>query len=187
MLRTYPKTDNLPVIVMGLCPLLLVTTSILNAIFMGSIFLTVLLLSGVVLSPMRYFVTPAMRLPIILLVTAGCATLIDLLLSVFYYKWHLTLGIYIPLLSMNCLILVNAEENILRHGLRDAMTRSLMLGFNMIGLLFLVGLIRDTMSGSIFNGNGLLIFEMVPGAFLALGLIIALFNYLNTSVAKFCD
>jgi len=123
----------------------------------------------------------------ILLLTSSVVVLVDLTISAYFYKWHLTLGIYIPLLSMNCLILVNAEENVLRNGLKDAIGQALMLGVSIIGLLFLVGLIRDIMSGSIFSENGFVIFAMAPGAFLALGLIIALLNYLNMRNAKVCD
>ncbi|MCK5669445.1 MAG: hypothetical protein KAI15_10180 [Gammaproteobacteria bacterium] len=172
---------------MGLCPLLLVTTSTFNAVVMGSIFFIVLLLSGLILSLIRHLIPQVMRLPIILLVMACIATLVDLLLSAFYYEWHLTLGIYIPLLSMNCLILVYAEENVLRDGLKDAIGQALMLGVSIIGILFLVGLIRDVMTGLIFSDNGFILFEMAPGAFLALGLIIALLNYLNMKKAKVCD
>jgi len=187
MLSTCLKTDNLPLTIMGLCPLLLVTTSTLNAVVMGSIFLIVLLLSGLILSLIRHLIPQVMRLSIILLVTACVATLVDLLLSAFYYEWHLILGIYIPLLSMNCLIMVNAEENVLRNSLKEAIGQILLLGLSIIGLLFLVGLIRDTLSGSIFSENGFAIFAMAPGAFLALGLIIALLNYLNMRNAKVCD
>jgi len=91
------------------------------------------------------------------------------------------------LLAMNCLILANAEENALQHGLKDVIAPTLMLGLSIIGILFLVGLIRDVMSGLIFSDNGFILFEMVPGAFLALGLIIALLNYLNMSKAKVSD
>ena len=187
MLNTCLKPDNLPLTIMGLCPLLLVTNSTLNAIVMGSIFFTVLLLSGVILSLIRHLIPQVMRLSIILIVTACVATLVDMLLSAFYYEWHLILGIYIPLLSMNCLILINAEENALHNGLKDAIGQILVLGLSIIGLLFLVGLIRDTLSGLIFSDNGFVIFAMAPGAFLALGLIIALLNYLNMRNVKVCD
>ena len=179
MLNICLKTDNLPLTIMGLCPLLLVANSTLNAVVMGSIFMTVLLLSGVILLLIRHLIPQVMRLSIILLVTACVATFVDLLLSAFYYEWHLTLGIYIPLLSLNCLILVNAEENVLRNSLKEATGQILALGLIVIGILFLVGLIRDIMSGLIFSDNGFIIFTMAPGAFLTLGLIIALLNYLN--------
>jgi electron transport complex protein RnfE len=187
MLSTCLKPDNLPLTIMGLCPLLIVTTSTFNALIMGSIFLSVLLLSGLVLMAIRRLIPQLMRLSIILLITACIATLADLLLSAFYYEWHLTLGIYIPLLAMNCLILVNAEDNALQHGLKDVVSQTLMLGLSIIGLLFMVGLIRDVMSGLIFSDNGFILFQMAPGAFLTLGLIIALFNYLNMGNAKVSD
>lgn len=187
MLSTCLKPDNLPLTIMGLCPLLIVATSTCNALVMGSIFFTVLLLSGLILMAIRHLIPQVMRLSIVLLVTACIATLVDLLISAFYYEWHLTLGIYIPLLAMNCLILANAEENALQYGLKDVIAQTLMSGLSIVGILFLVGLIRDVMSGLIFSDNGFILFEMAPGAFLALGLIIALLNYLNMSKAKVSD
>ncbi len=180
MLTTCMKTDNLPLTIMGLCPLLLVSTSALNAVVMGSIFLTVLLFSSLIISAMRQLIPQVMRLPIILLVTVFIATLIDTLISTFYYEWHLLLGIYVPLLAMNCLILVNIEENVLRNGLKDIIAQTLILGLSIVGILFLVGLVREIMSGLIFGNNGFILFEMAPGAFLVLGFIVAVVNYINT-------
>ena len=184
MLTTCLKTDNLPFTIMGLCPLLLVTTSATNGMAMASIFLINLILSSLILSAIKQFIANAMRLPMILLLTAAIATLIDLGLSAFHYEWHLTLGIYVPLLAMNCLILVNAEKNILRNNFRDAMSQTLMLGLSVVGLLFVVGLIREILSGLIFDQNGFVMFEMAPGVFLALGLVVALVNYLNIRTTK---
>ena len=179
MLATCLKTDNLPLAVMGLCPLLLVSTSTLNAMVMGSVFFTVLVLSSLSLSVVRHLIPFIMRLPIILLLIAFVATLVDLFLSAFYYEWHLTLGIYIPLLSMNCLILVNAEEHGLRHGVNKAMTQSLVTGLSIWGVLLMTGLIRDFMSGLLFSESNFVIFAMAPGAFLALGFVMALIQYIN--------
>ena len=179
MLTSYMKADNLPLTIMGLCPLLLVSTSTLNAVVMGGVFLTVLLFSSLIISAMRRFINQAMRLPIIRLVTVFIATLTDTLISTFYYDWHLVLGIYVPLLAMNCLILVNIEENVLRNGLKDIISQTLILGLSIIGILFLLGMIREIMSGLIFSDSGFILFEMAPGAFLVLGFIVAVVNYVN--------
>jgi Na+-translocating ferredoxin:NAD+ oxidoreductase RnfE subunit len=85
------------------------------------------------------------------------------------------------------LILANAEENALQYGLKDVIAQTLISGLSIVGILFLVGLIRDVMSGLIFSDNGFILFEMAPGAFLVLGLIIALLNYLDMSKAKVSD
>ena len=179
MLSTCLKPDNLPLTIMGLCPLLLVSTSTVNAVVMGGVFLTVLLLSSLIISAIRQFISQVMRLPIILLVIVFTATLVDTLISTFYYEWHLVLGIYVPLLAMNCLILVNIEENVLRNGLKDIISQTLVLGLSIIGILFLLGMIREIMSGLIFSDNGFILFEMAPGAFLVLGFIVAVVNYVN--------
>ena len=187
MLTACLKTDNLPLTIMGLCPLLLVTTSTLNAVVMGSMFFTALLLSSLILTAMRHLIPHVMRLPIILLVTALVATLIDLFLSAFYYDWHLILGIYVPLLSMNCLILVNAEEYVLRHGAKKAIAQSLVTGLIIWGILLLAGFIRDIMSGVIFSENSFVISGMAPGAFLVLGFIIAFIQYINIRTSEASD
>lgn len=116
--------------------------------------------------------------------TVFIATLIDTLISTFYYEWHLLLGIYVPLLAMNCLILVNIEENVLRNGLKDIIAQTLMLGLSIVGILFLVGLVREIMSGLIFSNNGFILFEMAPGAFLVLGFIVAVVNYINIRMTE---
>ncbi len=186
MLATCLKTDNLPLTVMGLCPLLLVSSSTLNAMVMGSVFFTVLVLSSLSLSVVRHLIPFIMRLPIILLLIAFVATLVDLFLSAFYYEWHLTLGIYIPLLSMNCLILVNAEEYGLRHGVKKAITQSLVTGLSIWGILLLTGLIREMMSGLLFGESNFVMIGMAPGAFLVLGFVVALIQYINIRTTKSC-
>ena len=186
MLTTCLKTNNLPFTIMGVCPLLLVTTSTISAMVMGGVFLTVLLLSSIILLATRQLIPLVMRLPIILLLIAFNATLVDLLLSAFYYEWHLTLGIYIPLLCMNCLILVNAEEYGLRHGVKKAITQNLVTGLSIWGILLLTGLIRDIMSGLLFGERNFVMIGMAPGAFLVLGFVMALIQYINIRTTKSC-
>ena len=184
MLATCLKTDNLPLVIMGICPLLIVSTSTLNAMVMGSVFLTVLIMSSLCLSVMKHLIPHIMQLPIILLLITFLATLVDLLLSAFYYEWHLILGIYIPLLSMNCLIMVNAKENVLSLGLKNSMTQSLLIGLSIWGILVMTGLIRDVMSGSLFGETKIDIFVMAPGAFLALGFVVAIIQFINIRTSK---
>lgn len=184
MLATCLKTDNLPLAIMGICPLLIVSTSTLNAMVMGGVFCTVLIMSSLCLSAMKHLIPRIMQLPIILLLIAFFATLVDILLSAFYYEWHLILGIYIPLLSMNYLIMVNAKENGLRHGLKNTMTQSLLIGLSIWGALVMTGLVRDIMSGSLFGETKFDIFVMAPGAFLALGFVVAIIQFINIRTSK---
>lgn len=184
MLATCLKTDNLPLTVMGLCPLLLVSSTTINTMVMGCIFFIVLVLSSFLLSLIRHLVPLIMRLPIILLLIAFVVNLVDLFVSAFYYEWHLTLGIYIPLLSMNCLILVNAEEYCLRHGLKKVITQSLVTGLSIWGVLLVTGLIRDIMSGLLIGERNFVMIGMAPGAFLVLGFVIAFIQYINIKTTR---
>jgi electron transport complex protein RnfE len=151
---------------------------------MGGVFFTVLIMSSLCLSMMRHLIPKIMQLPIILLLLAFFATLVGLLLSTFYYEWHLLLDIYIPLLSVNCLIMVNAKENVLRLGLKNSMTQSLLIGLSIWGVLVMTGLIRDVMSGSLFGETKIDIFIMAPGAFLALGFVVAIIQFINIRTSK---
>ena len=187
MLSNCLKTDNLPLTIMGLCPLLIVATSLPGSVMMGGMFFTALLLSSLILTVIGRSIHELMRLPIIVLVTACVAAVLDLLLSAYYYEWHLILGIYIPLLSVNCLILMNAEENVFRYGAKKALVRNLLTGLSVCCVLIVAGLIRDIMSGLIFNESGFVIFAMAPGAFLVLGFIMALIQYINIRTARTSD
>lgn len=80
---------------------------------------------------------------------------------------------------MNYLILLHAEKSILRNSLQGVISQTLVLGLSIIGLLLLIGLSRDIVSGTIFGASGFIIFEMVPGIFFMLGFIVALINYLK--------
>ena len=135
----------------------------------------VLLLSGILVSSIRNLIPYAMRLPMILLLTALASTLADYLLRAFYYEWHLTLGIYVSLLTVNCLILVNAEEYALRHGLKGALKHGLLNGLSVWTMLSLIGLARELVAD--FN---LIIFSSSPGALLSLGLVLALVQLINS-------
>ncbi len=183
-MTTCLKTENLPLLVIGLCPLLLVAASTLNALLMGGLFCAVLLTSSLLLAMIRNLIPHVMRLPMILLLITFVVTLFDLLLSTFYYHWHVTLGIYLPLLAMNCLIIVNAETVVLKNGLKQTFSQSLMLGLCVWGIILLTGCIRDLLSGSLFNESSLILFAMTPGAFLVLGLLMALIQYINLKTAE---
>lgn len=187
MQTTCLKTENLPLLIIGLCPLLFVTTSTVNALLMGGIFFSVLLICSLLLSVIRHLIPYIMRLPMILVLVTFVTTLIDLFLSTFYYHWHLALGIYVPLLAMNCLILVHTETYVLRDNIREILIRSLATGLSVWGIILLTGFIRDLMSGSLFSESSFILFAMTPGAFLVLGFIMALVQYINSKTVESGD
>ncbi len=182
MLTTCFKIDRLPLAVMGVCPLLIVSATTLQAMVMGGVFCVLLITSSLCLSVMRRLVPHKLQLPVVLLLTAFLVNLLELLLSAFYYEWRLLLGIYIPLLAMNCLLMANTMENGLHHGLKNA----LLTGLSICCVLVMTGFIREVMSGRLFAATGLDIFVTVPGAFFALGLVVALIQFMHIKNGEDC-
>lgn len=183
MLITGIKPDNLTLAVIGICPLLIIITSTFNAVVVGIIFFVVLVLSGTLSLAIRRFIPDKMQLPTTLLLTTTVVALMDLCLGAYFYQWHLAFGLYVPLLSLNGAMLINTEENTLANGMKEVAERTLILGLSIMGLLFLVGLLRDIMSGLVFNDNGFALFATPSGAFLALGLVVALVNYITMRIS----
>lgn len=175
------KTDNLPLVAIGLCPLFLAITSTVNALVMGGLFYLILALNSIFLHCIRNLIPLTMRLPMILILLAGITTLVSILMRAFYYDWYIDLGIYLPLLAVNCLILAHAEERVLPGGAK-AVLQGLGYGLIVWCILLLLGLARDVTSLFLSGTTGSLT-GLAPGNFFFLGLIISLVNYLNIRVS----
>ena len=175
---------------LGLCPTLAVTTSLTNSFTMGIATASVLILSNMIISMMSGFVPKKIRIPSYIVVISTLVTVADMILAATVHDIHQTLGIYIPLIVVNCIILGRAEafasrENVFRSGLDG-----IGMGIGFILSICLIGIVRE------FFGTGAIVFfgtEVVavgflnmpnvmilgPGAFLTLGLIMASINYLS--------
>jgi len=186
-------TEN-PVFVMllGMCPTLGVTTSALNGLGMGLASLFVLICSNMTISLFKNIIPDMVRIPAYIVIIASFVTIIDLLMAAYLAPLHAKLGIFIPLIVVNCIILGRAEafasKNTIIHSLFDAIG----MGLGLTCALTLLGSVREILgSGTIFSfrlisesSNTLLLFIMPAGAFLALGYLIAAFNLLKKKTAK---
>ncbi len=168
-----PHPDHLPLVSMGVCPLLFVATSTLNAAIMGGVFMIVLVVSNALLSLLRLLIPYGVRLPIVLLVTTLVANVASLLLNAFYSQWDPLLSIYVPLLGVNCLILNHAEAHALRCGLKETVCQNFRIGLYIFGILLCVGFIRELLSGVIVAGFEVALAGLPSGAFLLIGGLIA--------------
>ncbi len=173
---------------LGMCPTLATTTSATNALGMGMATLAVLIMSNIVISLIRKLVPEKIRIPVYVIIIAGFVTMIDLLMHGFLYDLWKTLGLFIPLIVVNCLILGRAESYASKNGVFKSILDALGMGLGFAGGLVLLGSVREILgAGTWFGlplwGDAFNMFIMIlpPGAFITLGLLAAGFNWMNIS------
>ncbi len=175
------------VMLLGMCPTLGVTTSALNGLGMGLATLFVLILSNSAISLIKNLIPPMVRIPAYIVVIASFVTVIDLLMAAYLPGLHAALGIFIPLIVVNCIILGRAEAFASKHNLWQSVLDAVGMGIGFTIGLTSLGIVREALgNGSVFNysfiaeeGAPMLLFIMPPGAFLALAGLIILFNKLR--------
>jgi len=182
-------SDN-PIFVqaLGMCPTLATTTSATNGLGMGMATLAVLIMSNIVISLIRKLVPEKIRIPVYIIIIAGFVTMIDLLMHGFLYDLWKTLGLFIPLIVVNCLILGRAESFANQNTVFKSILDALGMGLGFAGGLVLLGSVREILgAGTWFGltlwGDAFNVFIMIlpPGAFITLGLLAAMFNWIGMS------
>ena len=174
-------------IVVGMCPTLAVTTSAINGIGMGISTMVVLVGSNIVLSAIRKIVPDKIRIPIFVVVIASFVTIVAMLLEAFVPSLYKALGIYIPLIVVNCIIIQRAEAFANQNNVLSSMADGIGMGLGFTFALLMMGSIRELIGvGSIFGINIMgasyepaMIFIQSPGAFLTLGFLMALVNFIS--------
>lgn len=183
---------------LGLCPLLAVTTTLVNGLMLGLATAAVLLLTNVSISAMRSALVPVVRIPLFVLIIASLVTAIDLLTSALFFELHETLGLFIPLIITNCAILAQAETVASRRPIGYSAAAALATGAGFAAVLVVLGSAREILgSGTLFSGldmllgpgaerftlhfgfDGMLIAILPPGAFFGLAALLALRNLLT--------
>ncbi|MBN2431913.1 MAG: electron transport complex subunit E [Acidobacteria bacterium] len=178
-------------LVLGMCPVLAVTTSGINGLGMGLASTFVLLGSNMVISLLRKLIPKKVRIPAFIVVIASFVTIVDLVMDGFFHDLHKSLGLFIPLIVVNCIILGRAEAFASRHPLRLAILDGLGMGFGFTLALVVLGVTREFLgAGTVFEQNVLgegytpfLLMILPPGAFLALGIYLGLLNKLEMWLA----
>lgn len=188
---------------LGLCPLLAVTNSVVNACGLGFATTLVLIGSNLAVSLIRNHIPDTIRLPAFVMIIASFVTCIELLSQAFTYDLYLSLGIFIPLIVTNCVILGRAEAFARKNSVLPAIIDGLMMGAGFTIVLILLGGMRETLgSGTLFadmpllfgpiaenwkitiisNYNGFLFAILPPGAFIGIGIIIACKNIIDSQL-----
>ena len=176
------KNNPTFVLVLGMCPTLATTTSAMNGLEMGLATVFVLILSNIFISLIAPAVPDKVRIPVYIVVIATFVTLLQLLMQAFVPDVYNTLGLFIPLIVVNCIVLGRAEAFANKNSVADSALDGIGIGIGFTLSLTVIGIVREILgSGSIFGwkfipGDGILAFVMAPGAFLVLGYLMVLFN-----------
>ena len=194
--------NNNPALVqlLGLCPLLAVTGSVVNAIGLGIASTLVLVGSNLTVSAFRKFVPDSVRLPIFVMIIAAFVTSIELLMQAFTYELYQILGIFIPLIVTNCAIMGRADAFACKNPVGASVVDGIMMGLGFSAVLVILGAMREVLgSGTLFadmqllfgpmaeswkivlfgDYSGFLFAILPPGAFVGMGLLIALKNIID--------
>lgn len=170
------------VLVLGMCPTLATTTSAMNGLEMGLATMFVLILSNIAISLVAPAVPDKVRIPAYIVIIATFVTVLQLLMQAYVPAVYETLGLFIPLIVVNCIVLGRAEAFANKNSAIDSACDGLGIGLGFTMSLTVIGIVREILgSGSVFGwkflaGDGILAFVMAPGAFLVLGYLMVLFN-----------
>ena len=180
--KGFLKENPTFVLLLGMCPTLATTTSAINGLSMGLATLFVLVLSNISISAIAPVVPDKVHIPVYIVVIATFVTILQFAMQAYTPAMYSTLGLFIPLIVVNCIVLGRAEAFANKNGILDSALDGLGIGLGFTLSLTVLGIVREILgSGSIFgfkfiSGDGMLAFVMAPGAFLALGYLMVLFN-----------
>ena len=185
--------DNNPVLVqlLGMCPTLAVTTTVSNAIGMGLAATAVLICSNLFISLLRKFIPKQVRIAAYIVIISGFVTAVELLMRAYFYDLYQSLGLFIPLIVVNCIILARAEAFASKNKPLPSIIDGAAMGLGFTFALVLLAFVRELLgSGKIFgwaipgySENPMVIFVLPAGAFISLGLVIAAVQKIRNTVA----
>ena len=172
-------------LILGMCPTLAVTSSAQNGLGMGLATTFVLTLSNALISMLKSQIPDKVRIPCFIVVIAAFTTIVDLLIQGYVPALDASLGVFIPLIVVNCIVLGRAEAFASKNGVGSSIVDGLGMGLGFTIALTILGMIREALgAGSFFgnkfiDGDGIIVFILAPGAFMVLGFLIALIHYVS--------
>ena len=182
--KGFFKENPVFVLLLGCCPTLATTTSAINGLSMGLATTFVLILSNMCISLLKNFIPNKVHIPCYIVVIASFVTVLQLLMQAYLPSIYETLGLFIPLIVVNCIVLGRAEAFASKNGIGASAINGISMGLGYSMALTILGSIREILgSGSIFGwkfigGDAILVFVLAPGAFIAMGYLIAIMNRL---------
>ena len=190
--KGFFKENPTLILVLGCCPTLAVTTSVTNALGMGAATTFVLLMSNIIISALKNVIPDKVRIPSYIVIIATFVSMIDLLIQGFLPSLSASLGVFIPLIVVNCIVLGRAEAFANKNSVVDSILDGLGMGIGFTIALTLIGGIREILGSGSFLGYqfipseyNMLIFVLAPGAFIVFGFVMAAVRYfVNKSEEK---
>lgn len=174
------------VLVLGMCPTLGTTTSAINGMGMGLATMVVLILSNMVIAAVAPLIPDKVRIPCYIVIIAAFVTAVQFIMQAYTPALYETLGLFIPLIVVNCIVLGRAEAFANKNSVLDSAFDGLGIGLGFVLSLTIIGFVRELLGGLSIFGNkllpsdGMLAFVLAPGAFLVLGYLMVLFNKIKT-------
>ncbi len=179
------------VLILGMCPTLATTTSAVNGMMMGLATAFVLLMSNIVISLLKSVIPDKVRIPAFIVVIATFVTIVQMVMQAYMADMYETLGLFIPLIVVNCIVLGRAEAFASKNGVWHSALDGIFMGLGFTWALTLIGMVRELLgTGCIFGhsliggADGMLMMILPPGGFLALGFLMALVNHLRRKRVK---
>ena len=189
--------------VLGLCPLLAVSGTVINSLALGVATMMVLIASNLVVSLLRQHIPNEIRIPVFVLIIAGFVTIVELLMHAYLYNLYTVLGIFVPLIVTNCAIIGRAEGFASKHSPLPSVVDGISMGLGFTGVLVALGVMREVLAqGTLFadaslmlgdwattitlfeNYDGFLLAALPPGAFIGLGFLLAFKNVIDQNMRK---
>lgn len=189
--------------ILGLCPILAISTNIVNAVSLGLATILVMAMSNLVIAALRNFIPYEIRIPVFILIIAALVTVVDLAFNAYLHELYLVLGIFIPLIVTNCIVLARVEAYAAKNPPVQSIFDGIFMGIGMLWTLSLLGGLRELIGGgTLFSGidmvfpslkplqllpadyPGFLIAMLPPGAFILLGCMVATKNWLEARQAS---
>jgi len=189
-LKGIVKDNPVFVMLLGMCPTLGVTSSAFNGLGMGVATMFVLLMSNIVVSLVKSQIPSKVRIPAFIIIIASFVTIVEMVLEAFIPFLYEQLGIFIPLIVVNCLILGRAEAFASKNNILSSIVDAIGMGLGFVIALTVLGATREILgSGSLFgfkfvpeDANTFILFILPPGAFIALAYLTVLFNKISTKI-----
>jgi electron transport complex protein RnfE len=188
--------------ILGLCPLLAISTSMVNAVMLALATLLVMAMTNAAIACLRHLIPHEIRIPVFVLIIAALVTVVDLIFNAWFHELYVILGIFIPLITTNCIVLARVEAFAARNPVPHSTLDGIFMGLGLLWLLALLGALRELIgNGSLFSGidlvipgleaiqvfpegyAGFLLATLPPGAFILLGCLIAGKNWLDMRAA----
>ena len=187
--KGFFKENPTLILVLGCCPTLAVTTSVTNALGMGAATTFVLLMSNMLISALKNVIPDKVRIPSYIVIIATFVSMIDLLIQGFLPSLSASLGVFIPLIVVNCIVLGRAEAFANKNTVFDSLLDGLGMGIGFTISLVLIAAVREILGAGAFMGHqfipsdyNILIFVLAPGAFIVFGFIMALVRHILNKV-----